>query len=74
MWEYMKNNQPSPTLSLLLTNDFPPIVSGISTLLYQLYVRQKSDEVKVMTAATKGDEQTDKQTAIPVVRVRLTTG
>ncbi len=74
VWEFMtqKPSSSSP-VSLLLTNDFPPIVSGISTLLYQLYVRQKKGAVQVITVETEGSEEVDRQAPLQVVRLPLTT-
>src|SRR3989304_2206710 len=46
--------QSSKKISLLITNDFPPIVSGISTVFYQIWKRLTSDRIIILAPKAPG--------------------
>ncbi len=54
--------------SLLITNDFPPIVSGISTAFYHLWKNLPSDKVVVLAPQTEGCEEFDMEQTFTIIR------
>jgi len=54
--------------SLLLTFDFPPVISGISTLFYHLWKHYDPDRAVVMTSHADGDEAFDRTAVFRAVR------
>lgn len=58
----------SPGRTLVVTNDFPPRVGGIETLVGQLAQRLAPDGVVVHTSRTPGAEAHDEGLSFPVVR------
>ncbi|MBI5682439.1 MAG: glycosyltransferase family 4 protein [Deltaproteobacteria bacterium] len=61
-------------LSLLITNDYPPIVSGIGTVFYNLFKLQDKKEYFILCPWEKGSEDFDKKDDMPVIRVKVPTG
>jgi len=60
--------------SLLLTNDFPPIISGISTYFYQLWRWMPAGSANILAPATSGDREVDRSLECRVIRKRLPVG
>ncbi|MBL7074880.1 glycosyltransferase family 4 protein [candidate division KSB1 bacterium] len=54
--------------SLLITNDFPPIVSGISTYFYQLWRFLPRKSVFILAPKTGGDKEFDRKDTLRVIR------
>lgn len=54
--------------SLLITNDFPPIVSGISTAFFQLWKNLPSDKIIVLAPRVKGCSKFDKAQSFKILR------
>jgi phosphatidylinositol alpha-1,6-mannosyltransferase len=67
----MKNYQHR---SLLITNDFPPIVSGISTVFYEYLKRIEKNRYLVIAPRVKGTEDIDRKSRINVKRVWIPIG
>ena len=59
---------------LMITSDFPPTVSGISTYYYNLLKRLPPDKVAVLTPWVEGCEEFDRQAPFKIVRQRCSTG
>lgn len=59
---------------LLVTSDFPPIVSGISTYYYNLFKYFPRDSVVVLAPWVEGCEEVDRQAPFKVYRKRCATG
>ena len=55
---------------LLVTNDFPPKVGGIQSLLWEWWRRLPSDQFAVLTSPFKGAREWDAQQPFRVERVR----
>jgi phosphatidylinositol alpha-1,6-mannosyltransferase len=55
---------------LLVTNDFPPKVGGIQSLLWEWWRRLPSDQFAVLTSPYKGAREWDAQQPFRVERVR----
>ena len=55
---------------LLVTNDFPPKVGGIQSVLWELWRRLPSEDVTVLTTPYAGDEAWDREQPFRVVRTR----
>ena len=55
---------------LLVTNDFPPKVGGIQSLLWEWWRRLPSDQFAVLTSPYKGAREWDEQQPFRVERVR----
>lgn len=55
---------------LLVTNDFPPKVGGIQSLLWEWWRRLPADEFAVLTSPYKGASEWDAEQAYRVERVR----
>ena len=55
---------------LLVTNDFPPKVGGIQSLLWEWWRRLPADEFAVLTSPYKGAREWDAEQAFRVERVR----
>lgn len=55
---------------LLVTNDFPPKVGGIQSLLWEWWRRLPADEFAVLTSPYKGAREWDAQQPFRVERVR----
>lgn len=70
------NIKPKETkkVSLLITNDFPPIVSGISTVFYHICKRLPQDRIIVLAPATPGSDAFDKKVNFPIIRKKICTG
>jgi len=60
--------------SLLLTNDFPPIISGISTYFYQLWRWLPAESSRILAPAQPGDHEIDQGLECQVIRRRLPLG
>jgi len=56
--------------SLLLTNDFPPVISGISTVFYHVWKYYDPDRAPVLTPHVEGDGAFDAAAAFRPVRFR----
>ena len=55
---------------LLVTNDFPPKIGGIQSLLWEWWRRLPSDSFAVLTSPYKGAEEFDAQQPYRIERVR----
>jgi phosphatidyl-myo-inositol dimannoside synthase len=55
---------------LFVTNDFPPKIGGIQTMLWELWRRLDPDEVTVLTTPHEGDRAWDAEAAFRVERTR----
>ena len=66
--------QSSKKISLLITNDFPPIVSGISTVFYQIWKRLPSDRIMILAPKTPGCGEFDKREPFHIIRKKIPTG
>ncbi|MBT4482199.1 MAG: glycosyltransferase family 4 protein [Candidatus Latescibacteria bacterium] len=62
------------TRSLLMTNDFPPVISGISTLFYNVWKYYSPERMLVLTPRTKDSETFDRAAAFRPVRFRTFAG
>ena len=60
--------------SLLLTNDFPPIVSGISTYFYKLWEYLPQNELFVLAPKCKDDELIDSKVRYKIFRKTIPVG
>ncbi len=56
--------------SLLLTNDFLPVISGISTVFYHIWKYFPGDRMLVLTPNVKGADEFDRTAAVKPVRFR----
>lgn len=66
--------QSSKKISLLITNDFPPIVSGISTVFYQIWKRLPSDRIMILAPKAPGCDEFDKRESFHIIRKKIPTG
>ncbi|MBI2472112.1 MAG: glycosyltransferase family 4 protein [Planctomycetes bacterium] len=66
--------QGSKKISLLITNDFPPIVSGISTVFYQIWRRLPHGKVIILAPKAPGSDEFDKKESFRIIRKRIPTG
>lgn len=66
--------QSSKKISLLITNDFPPIVSGISTVFYQIWKRLPSDRIMILAPKAPGCEEFDRKESFRIIRKRIPIG
>ena len=66
--------QSSKKISLLITNDFPPIVSGISTVFYQIWKRLPSDSTMILAPKAPGCYEFDKRESFHIIRKKIPTG
>ena len=66
--------QSSKKISLLITNDFPPIVSGISTVFYQIWKRLPPDRIMILAPKAPGCNEFDKRESFHIIRKRIPTG
>ena len=64
----------SKKISLLITNDFPPIVSGISTVFYQIWKRLPPDRIMILAPEVPGCNEFDKRESFHIIRKRIPTG
>jgi len=64
----------SKKISLLITNDFPPIVSGISTVFYQIWKRLPPDRTMILAPKAPGCEEFDKKEPFHIIRKTIPTG
>lgn len=55
---------------LLVTNDFPPKVGGIQTLLWEWWRRLPSDSFAVLTSPHAGSDEFDRQQSFEIHRTR----
>ena len=55
---------------LLVTNDFPPKVGGIQSLLWEWWRRLPAERVTVLTTSYPGTEEFDRQAPMRIVRSR----
>ena len=62
------------TRSLLMTNDFPPVISGISTLFYNVWKYYSPERMLVLTPRAKESEAFDRSAAFRPVRFRTFEG
>ncbi|RKY57866.1 MAG: hypothetical protein DRP94_07835 [Candidatus Latescibacterota bacterium] len=60
--------------ALLVTNDFPPIVSGISTYFYQLWRHLPPEKVLVLAPWVEGCEEFDRRQSFKIVRKEMPVG
>lgn len=60
--------------SLLITNDFPPIVSGISTAFYNLFRNVENKDFVVLAPKVKGSEVFDEGQPFQIIRRRIPLG
>lgn len=60
--------------ALLITNDFPPIVSGISTVFYEFLKRTDRGRYIVVAPKVKGAEELDRKAQLNVRRVWIPIG
>jgi phosphatidylinositol alpha-1,6-mannosyltransferase len=60
--------------ALLVTNDFPPIVSGISTLFYEFLKRTDRDRYVLIAPRVKGAKKIDQKAQLNVRRVWIPAG
>ncbi|MCZ6677026.1 MAG: glycosyltransferase family 4 protein [Candidatus Poribacteria bacterium] len=63
-----------PMKSLLITNDFPPIVSGISTYFYQIWRHLAPERSIILAPKTAGDEAFDQNCRLRIWRRWLPIG
>ncbi|MBI4640805.1 MAG: glycosyltransferase family 4 protein [Candidatus Tectomicrobia bacterium] len=61
-------------VSLLITNDFPPVVSGISTVFYQLIRNLPGEKPVILAPRVKGCEEWDKKESFSVIRKMMPLG
>lgn len=54
--------------SLLITNDFPPIVSGIATAFYQLWMLMPADNIVIMSPQVKNSADFDRNQPFKILR------
>jgi len=59
---------------LFITNDFPPIVSGISTVFYEYLKRTDRDRYIVIAPRIMGGKEIDQKTQLNVTRVWIPIG
>ncbi|MBI5233958.1 MAG: glycosyltransferase [Deltaproteobacteria bacterium] len=59
---------------MLVTNDYPPIVSGIGTYFYNLFRYQPTDRFFILSPRAKGCGDFDRKTGLPVIRRNISTG
>lgn len=64
----------SKKISLLITNDFPPIVSGISTVFYQIWKQLPPDRIMILAPKVFGCDEFDKREPFHIIRKRIPTG
>ena len=64
----------SKKISLLITNDFPPIVSGISTVFYQIWKRLPPDRIMILAPKVPGCDEFDKKETFHIIRKKIPTG
>ena len=64
----------SKKISLLITNDFPPIVSGISTVFYQIWKRLPPDRIVILAPKAPGCDEFDKRESFHIIRKKIPTG
>ena len=70
----MKAKFQSPKkISLLITNDFPPIVSGISTVFYHIWKSLPHDRIMILAPKAHGYDDFDKKETFRIIRKRITT-
>jgi phosphatidylinositol alpha-1,6-mannosyltransferase len=60
--------------SLLITNDFPPTVSGIGTVFYNLFRLQPKESFSILCPQDRGYENFDRKDNMSVIRVRIPSG
>ena len=67
------NNHPQNVrkTALLVTNDFPPIISGISTVFYHVWKRLPRNKIMVLAPWTSGCDAFDKKESIPIIRKKI---
>ena len=54
--------------TLLITNDFPPVVSGISTVFYQVWKRMDPEKHWILTPNVEGGKEFDSGKNLKVIR------
>lgn len=60
--------------SLLITNDFPPTVSGIGTVFYNLFRLQPKESFSILCPQDEGYDNFDRKDNMSVIRVKMPTG
>ncbi|MDO8141979.1 MAG: glycosyltransferase family 4 protein [Candidatus Brocadiales bacterium] len=66
--------QNSKKISLLITNDFPPIVSGISTVFYQIWKRLPTGRIMILAPKAPGCDELDRKEPFRIIRKRIPIG
>ncbi|HHT9135766.1 MAG TPA: glycosyltransferase family 4 protein [Candidatus Wunengus sp. YC60] len=66
--------QNSKKISLLITNDFPPIVSGISTVFYQIWKRLPTGRIMILAPKAPGCDEFDRKEPFRIIRKRIPIG
>ena len=57
--------------SILLTNDFPPVISGISTFFYNIWRYYPHDRMLILTPRAEGSEEFDSKAFFRPIRFRI---
>ena len=65
------NPQKLRKIGLLVTNDFPPIVSGISTVFYHVCKRLPLNKIMVLAPWTSGCAEFDKKESLFIIRKKI---
>jgi len=60
--------------SLLVTNDYPPVVSGIGTVFYNLFRFQNKEKFFILCPWEARGEEFDRKEGMSVIRVKIPTG
>lgn len=68
------SHRQSKNVSLLITNDFPPIVSGISTVFYHVWKRLPPEKIMVLAPKASGWRAFDDKEAFRIIRKKIPTG
>ncbi|HEX5541495.1 MAG TPA: glycosyltransferase family 4 protein [Micromonospora sp.] len=63
-----ESGAPTPTRTLLVTNDFPPRVGGIQSFVHHLALRQPTGSIVVYASTWRGAEKFDAEQPFEVVR------
>ena len=64
----------SKKISLLIPNASPPIVSGISTVFYQIWKRLPPDRIMILAPKVPGCDEFDKKEPFHIIRKKIPTG
>lgn len=66
--------QNTKKISLLITNDFPPIVSGISTVFYHFWKYLPPDKIMILAPKVPGCSEFDEKETFHIIRKKISTG